>query len=149
LPEATGVGADINAEALVTARGNARRLGMLERCSFVQSDFGAALNGRFDLVVSNPPYVASGEIETLPAEVRDFDPALALDGGPDGLACYRQIAREAAALLNSGGLLVLEIGAGQAEEVLALMMAGGLHPAGPPRPDLAGIPRVLVFRGFS
>jgi release factor glutamine methyltransferase len=149
LPAANGVGADINPDALVTARENARRLGIQERCSFVQSDFGAALSGRFDLVVSNPPYIASGDIETLPAEVRDFDPALALDGGTDGLACYRRIAREAGALLNSGGLLVLEVGAGQAEAVLALMRAGGLRPEGAPRTDLAGIPRALVFRGFS
>jgi release factor glutamine methyltransferase len=149
LPEASGVGTDINPGALVTARENAQRLGLRERCSFVQSDFGAALSERFDLVVSNPPYIATGEIETLPAEVRDFDPGLALDGGTDGLACYRGIAREAAALLNSGGLLVLEIGAGQAEAVLNLMAQGGLRPEGPPRPDLAGIPRVLVFRGFS
>lgn len=149
LPDASGVGADINPDALVTARENARRLGLQDRCAFVQSDFGAALSGRFDLVVSNPPYIATGEIETLPADVRDFDPILALDGGTDGLACYRRIAREAGTLLNPGALLVLEIGAGQAGAVAGLMRAGGLRPEGPPRPDLAGIPRALVFRGVS
>jgi release factor glutamine methyltransferase len=102
----------------------------------------AALRGPFDLIVSNPPYVRSGDIGTLAAEVRDFDPRLALDGGPDGLDCYRAIAAAAPALLAPDGVLVVELGAGQAGAVAALFAEAGLAPQ-PPRTDLYGVPRAL------
>lgn len=149
LPNATGIGGDINPLALETARENAQALGLQDRTEFVESDFGGALTERFDLVVSNPPYIATSELAALQAEVRDYDPRLALDGGPDGLDCYRAIAADAARLLKAGGLIVVEIGAGQSEAVTAIFEAAGLTTAAAPRPDLAGMPRALVFRGIS
>ena len=98
----------------------------------------------FDLVVSNPPYVAGGDIATLQPEVRTFDPRRALDGGPDGLDGYRAIAADAQRLLSPTGILVLELGQGQLGAVAALFAAVGLEPA-PARPDLAGIARALVL----
>ncbi len=112
LPNATGAGTDISREALATAAGNAARLGLAARAQFVESDFGAALTGRFDLVVSNPPYITNRDIDGLPPEVR-HDPRGALDGGPDGLGCYRTIAGQAQALLEPSGHLVVELGLGQ------------------------------------
>lgn len=149
LPQATGVGCDIDPLALDTARANARDLGLAQRCEFTLSDFGAGLTGAFNLVVSNPPYIAAADLPALPPEVRDHDPRLALDGGADGLACYRTIASRIGNLLTPGGLLALEIGAGQANAVAAIFEATGLTPAAPPRADLAGIHRALVFRALS
>jgi release factor glutamine methyltransferase len=142
LPNAGGVGTDASARALAVARDNARRLG-LTRASFVACNMAAALRGPFDLIVSNPPYIASADIATLSREVRDFDPHLALDGGPDGLDAYRAIAATAPALLAPGGTLVVELGIGQMEPVAALFAAAGLA-LSPPRPDLNGVPRALV-----
>ena len=95
------------------------------RALFAACDFGAALAGRFDLVVSNPPYIASGDIALLPPEVR-HDPRRALDGGADGLACYRAIAGQAPKLLKPDGHLVVELGIGQEPAVAALFRAAGL-----------------------
>jgi release factor glutamine methyltransferase len=141
LPNATGIGTDISDEALAAARDNAGGLGLTSRAEFVLSDFGAALTGRFDLIVSNPPYIPSGDIATLAPEVRR-DPRRALDGGVDGLDAYRTIAGQAAGLLNPGGTLVVELGIGQQPAVTALFHAAGLAPQ-PARFDLAGIPRAL------
>jgi release factor glutamine methyltransferase len=144
LPNATGVGTDISEQALVTARANADSLRLAARTEFVRCDFAAALAGRFDLVVSNPPYIKSGEIDALPPEVRR-DPPRALDGGADGLGCYRTIASHAPTLLNVSGLLVVELGVGQEAAVAALFRSAGLEPL-PVRADLAGIPRALPAR---
>ena len=144
LPNAFGVGTDASTKALVVARDNARRLAQT-RARFVACDMAAALRGPFDAIVSNPPYIASGDIATLAPDVRDFDPHLALDGGPDGLYFYRAIAAAAPALLVPGGVLVVELGVGQAELVGHLFAAAGLAPS-PPRPDLNGTPRALVAR---
>jgi release factor glutamine methyltransferase len=144
LPQAFGVGTDCSVAAIETARENARRLGVAPRAAFVVCDFGAALGG-FDLVVANPPYIATAEIPTLAREVRDFDPMAALDGGADGLAAYRTIAADARRLLAPGGFLVLEVGAGQSDAVSALAGAAGLT-AVAAIPDLAGIPRVVSGR---
>jgi len=144
LPNATGIGTDASLEALAVARDNAGRLG-LSRAQFIACDMAAALGGPFDLIVSNPPYIASGAIASLTPEVRDFDPRPALDGGPDGLDFYWAIAASVPALLRPGGALVVELGAGQAEAVAALFSAAGLAPA-PPHPDLGGVPRALLAR---
>jgi release factor glutamine methyltransferase len=149
LPNATGIGTDIDPLALATANENAQKLGFGNRAEFVHSDFGSTLTETFDIVVSNPPYIAAPDLSALEPDVRDYDPRLALDGGPDGLDCYRRIAAEAARLLKPGGVIVLEIGAGQTEAVTAIFQTCGLKSAAPPRPDLAGIPRALVFRVFS
>lgn len=142
LPEAHGIGTDVSVRALRVARDNATRIG-LPRAAFVAGDMAAPLRGPFDLIVSNPPYVASGDIAGLAPEVRDFDPFDALDGGRDGLDYYRVIAASVPALLAPGGLLVVEIGAGQAAAVDALFAVRGLA-AMPPHADLNGVPRVLV-----
>jgi len=141
LPHAFGVGTDVSGGALAVARDNAQRLGL--SAHFVASDLIAALRGPFDVIVSNPPYIASGDIATLPADVRDFDPHSALDGGPDGLAVYRAIAAAVPALLGTGGALIVELGFGQAEPVAALFAAAGLVPS-PARHDLNGVPRALA-----
>ncbi|MGC1778315.1 MAG: peptide chain release factor N(5)-glutamine methyltransferase [Xanthobacteraceae bacterium] len=144
LPNAFGVGTDVSAGALDIARANAGRLG-LSRAAFVACDIATALGGTFDIVVSNPPYVVSGEIADLPAEVRLFDPPRALDGGADGLDFYRAIAVAAPTLLAPGGLVAVELGAGQSGPVAALFAAAGLAPASP-CPDLNGVPRALIAR---
>jgi release factor glutamine methyltransferase len=142
LPNAAAVGTDLSFRALVMARDNAHCLG-LNRVTFVSCNMAAALRGPFDVIVSNPPYIASGDIAALAAEVRTFDPRLALDGGRDGLDGYRAIAATAPALLAPGGALIIELGIGQAEPVAALFTAVGLAPS-PPRPDLNGVPRALI-----
>ena len=141
LPSAFGIGTDTSERALAVARANARRLGVAP-VAFVACDMAAALRGPFELIVSNPPYVRSGDIDTLAAEVRDFDPRLALDGGADGLDCYRTIAAGVPALLAPDGVLVVELGAGQAPAVAALFAAVGLAPQAP-RTDLHGELRAL------
>ena len=146
LPAAFGIGTDVNFDALACARDNTMALGVARRASCVMCDYGAALAGSFDLVVSNPPYIARGDIAALAPEVRAFDPTRALDGGPEGLDGYRAIAADALRLLAPNGMLVVELGAGQADAVISLMRAAGLAPAEPPRTDLAGIARALVLR---
>ena len=144
LPNAFGIGTDTSTKALMVARDNARGLA-LSRARFIACDMAAALRGPFDAIVSNPPYIASGDIATLAPDVRDFDPHLALDGGTDGLDFYRAIAAAAPTLLAPGGALVVELGIGQAEPVAHLFAAVGLAPS-PPHPDLNGTPRALVAR---
>lgn len=144
LPDASGIGVDISTDALQTARRNARHLDLSHRATFAISDYMAALDGAFDLIVSNPPYIATAEIASLAAEVRDHDPRRALDGGADGLAAYRVISRESIERLTLGGALVVEVGHRQAEAVAEIMRAAGLAVSSRPRPDLSGIPRVVV-----
>jgi len=145
LPNAFGVGTDISFAALRCARDNAAALGLSARASFVACDYGSALRGPVDLLVSNPPYVARADIAGLQAEVRDFDPRRALDGGPDGLDGYRAIASHAAPLLAPDGILVLELGHGQLGPVTSIFAPAGLAPVAPLY-DLAGIARALVMR---
>jgi release factor glutamine methyltransferase len=142
LPHALGTGTDISAPALAIARANAERHGLASRCTFVNCDIAEGVNGPFDLIVCNPPYVAHGDIAALAPEVRDYDPAVALDGGTDGLHGYRAVAAEARRLLAAGGRLIVELGAGQEQAVRALFTNAGLTPDAV-RPDLAGIPRAL------
>jgi release factor glutamine methyltransferase len=144
LPDAVGVGTDISAAALRTASANARDLGLARRAAFVACDYVAALSGAFDLIVSNPPYIRSAEINDLATEVRDHDPLGALDGGSDGLDAYRALIPQAVRLLAPGGALTLEVGHDQGADVEQLMAAAGLTLRGPPRTDLAGIPRAVA-----
>lgn len=143
LPNAAGVGTDRSLLALETASANAARLALSARVSFVACDYGAALAGGYDVVVSNPPYVPTNHIATLAPEVRDFEPRAALDGGNDGLDAYRAIALDAGRLLAPRGTLVLELGIGQGEMVQGLLSAAGLAVEWPPRADLGGVPRAL------
>jgi release factor glutamine methyltransferase len=144
LPTAFGVGTDTNSGALRVARDNARHL-QIGRAAFVACDLGAALRGPFDLIVANPPYVASSDIAALAPEVRDYDPQAALDGGADGLDCYRAIAATIPPLLGATGTLIVEMGFGQAPAIGALFSQAGLVPACV-RDDLQGTPRALVAR---
>jgi release factor glutamine methyltransferase len=144
--DAFGIGTDRSTAALDTACVNARRHVLLPRSAFVACDYGSALTGGFDLVVSNPPYIPTNHIATLAPEVRDFEPRAALDGGNDGLDAYRAIAADAGRLLAPGGALVLELGIGQADMVAGVLAAAGLSVESPVRTDLAGIPRALTAR---
>ena len=144
LPNAIGVGTDISSAALAVARDNERRLGV-GRAAYVVCDMASALSGPFDLIVSNPPYIATADLDRLAPEVRLFDPRIALDGGADGLHWYRALATTAAALLACNGVLVVELGKDQAEPVTALIAAAGLAPVAV-QPDLNGIPRVLIAK---
>jgi release factor glutamine methyltransferase len=142
LPNARGIGTDISNPAIEIARVNARALRLADQALFVRGCFADALAGDFDLIVSNPPYVATDALADLAPEVRR-EPRQALDGGPDGLNAYRAIAADATRLLRHGGALVFELGIGQAGPVAALLSAAGLAPE-EPQMDLAGVPRVLV-----
>jgi release factor glutamine methyltransferase len=144
LPQARGVATDISADALAVARANAERHGVADRLSLAQSSWFQGLSGQFDLIVSNPPYIALGDIDRLEPEVRVHDPRLALDGGPDGLEAYRRIAAGAAPLLAPGGQVAVEIGAGQEGEVAVIFEVCGFRHA-VSRRDIAGRPRCMVF----
>jgi release factor glutamine methyltransferase len=120
LPRATGLATDISREALETARGNAAQLGLLERIEFQARSFLEDLGERFDILISNPPYISTGDIAGLYAEVREFDPVTALDGGPDGLEAYRQIGRDLSRVVPAGWVF-FEVGAGQAQDVAVLL----------------------------
>ena len=145
LPNAEGIGTDIDSEALAVARANAQRLGLANRATFLASDYGTSLDGLFDLVVSNPPYVASADIALLAREVREHDPLHALDGGADGLAAYRAIAGDAQRLLQPDGTLVVEIGAGQERVVIEQFVSAGLAIVAT-RSDLSGITRAMAAK---
>ena len=145
LPLAYGVGTDRDPRALATARDNAERLGLCGRAGFVVGDYGTALAGGFDLVIANPPYVRTGDIESLAPEVRDFDPLCALDGGRDGLAAYRAIAADARRLLALSAPLLVEVGAGQAGEVADLLQCAELRVESVAR-DLGGTARAVTAR---
>ena len=142
LPNATGTGTDISTGALKVARENAARCGVEGRCTFVVCDIASVVEGPFDLLVSNPPYIAHNEITSLAPEVKNYDPMVALDGGDDGLAAYRAIAADAKRLLAPGARMFVDLGAGQEAAVRDLFTNVGLI-AGIARTDLAGIPRVL------
>jgi release factor glutamine methyltransferase len=144
LPGAWGVGLDRDPAALAVAAGNAAALALADRCAFVAGDWGAALAGSWDLILCNPPYVRTGEIDDLAPEVALFEPRGALDGGPDGLAAYRRVGPEIARLLAPGGLAAVELGAGQAPAVEVLARAEGLERLDCV-PDLAGIRRCLLL----
>lgn len=127
-PGAHGVGTDISSEALAVARENAANLDLDGRATFLRTEWAAGFGDHsFDLVVSNPPYIPSDDILGLDPEVRDHDPVLALDGGPDGLQAYRDLAPEIARILKPGGVFAVEIGWDQGEAVKALFEAAGLE----------------------
>lgn len=139
-----GLGVDLSAAALAVARSNADRLGFATRARFVRGRWSAALeDSRFDIVVSNPPYIVSDVLAGLEPEVRDHEPALALDGGADGLDAYREILADLPRILSRGGLFAVEIGYDQAAAVSDLARAAGLAGVTLAR-DLAGHDRVVI-----
>jgi release factor glutamine methyltransferase len=144
-PAAGGVGIDIAEGAVRTAIRNSVTLGFADRAHFFVANWADAVSASFDVVVANPPYIASGAVPLLPREVACHDPWRALDGGEDGFRSYRRIAEAATKLIRGAGMLALEIGAAQAEAVAAIMKFNGLHVEAADK-DLAGIPRCLIVR---
>jgi release factor glutamine methyltransferase len=146
LPRADGIGTDRSGAALALAAANARRHGVSSRAAFAAGDWLDAVTGKFDLVLSNPPYLASAEIAGLAADVAAYDPILALDGGPDGLDAYRRIAGRAGEVLAEDGRFLFEIGPTQGAAVSEILRQAGLRLDGQEgvRRDLAGRPRVVV-----
>jgi release factor glutamine methyltransferase len=144
LPGATAVASDLSAAALSVAKDNAEALGVAGRVSFVQTNWLEGIDGRFELIVSNPPYVPLGDIAGLAPDVREFDPPRALDGGPDGLEAYRRIASGAGRHLAPKGHVILEIGAGQENAVNNLLKGQGFARESC-HFDLSGHVRCLVF----
>ncbi len=143
-PRARGLGIDVSEDALAVARDNAAQLGLAPRLALLRSDWSTGLDeASFDLVVSNPPYVATAEIETLAPEVRNHDPRLALDGGADGLAAYRRLAPETLRVLRPGGRFAVEIGHDQSGAVEALFAEAGAVEIATHK-DLAGRDRVVA-----
>ena len=143
--DAQGVGVDLSADALKVAGRNAAQLGVASRARFVEGAWTAGLRERFDLAISNPPYIEQDVIETLDPEVRLHDPAMALDGGPDGLDAYRALAEELPSVLVPGGAVVLELGIGQAASVAALFERAGFASVATKK-DLSGVERALSAR---
>lgn len=139
-PTASGLGVDASPGALIYARANAAALGMAARAAFRLGDWGAGISERFDLILANPPYVAPGD--PLPRDVADYEPAIALWAADDGLAAYRALVPQVPGLLASGGAAALEIGAGQAAAVAAIVEAAGLKAA--IAHDLAGHARAII-----
>jgi release factor glutamine methyltransferase len=144
LPEAHIVATDVSAPALEIARGNADKHGVAARVHLVLANLLESLAARFDLIVSNPPYVKSGDRAALGREVRDYEPAVALFGGPDGLDAIRALLGRAPACLKPEGRLIIEFGYGQEPEVVALARSAGFDVLRV-RADLQGIPRVAVL----
>jgi release factor glutamine methyltransferase len=139
---AEGVGTDKASRAQEAARRNARTLGLENEASFLCTNWADGVTGVFDLIISNPPYIASAAIVGLQPEVRGFDPLLALDGGVDGLEAYRAIVPQAARLLKPEGVLICEIGFDQAESVTALFRAHFSHVE--VKNDLGKNPRAVI-----
>jgi release factor glutamine methyltransferase len=143
-PHGKALGIDISEEALAVARDNAAHLGLEARLALMRGDWTFGLGDQsFDLVVSNPPYIPTADIETLEPEVRDHEPRLALDGGPDGLDAYRRLAPEVLRVLRGEGLFAFEIGHDQADAVKAILKAAGGQDLRVHR-DLAGRDRVVT-----
>ncbi len=143
-PLAFGIGLDLSPDAARLARDNAAQLGLIDRAAFAASDWTNAVAGRFDLIISNPPYIRRADIDTLIPEVRDYEPMRALDGGADGYDAYRTILARIPDLLEPHGIAVLELGRGQANYVSELVRQIGLCPS--LRLDLAKTPRAIVLR---
>ena len=143
-PEAEAVAVDLSPDALAVASSNAAALGLEERVQFQVSDWFEAVEGSFDLIISNPPYIARAEVSGLAPDVRNFDPHLALVGGEEGVEPYGLIAAGAKAALESGGALFVEIGAGQAKIVMESIISKGFNSLSE-HVDLAGHVRTLGF----
>jgi release factor glutamine methyltransferase len=142
-PRAIGLGVDVSEAALAVARENAANLGLAGRAALLRGDWTHGLEAEgFDIVVANPPYIPSAEIEMLDPEVKDHEPRLALDGGADGLDAYRDLAPQILEVLRPGGYFAVEVGLGQADAVQALFAAAGAVDLAI-QPDLSARPRVV------
>jgi release factor glutamine methyltransferase len=144
LPNAVGIGVDILPGAAAAARLNAAALGLDRRAAFIVGHWGDPIAGEADVILANPPYICSRDIDGLAPEVANHEPRAALDGGEDGLAAFRELAGDLGRLARSGGIVLLEVGQGQAPMVARLMAKAGLGVRAI-RCDLSGIERVLVL----
>jgi release factor glutamine methyltransferase len=145
LPNARGLAVDLSPSACAATRANLARCGLADRAFVVRGRWGESLGGPFDVVVSNPPYIRAGEIAGLAPEVRLHDPALALDGGADGLCCYREICEDLARLVRPAGVVAFEVGWDQAGDVARLLESKGFLVAATAR-DAAGRERAVAAR---
>jgi release factor glutamine methyltransferase len=145
LPAATGIGIDASEGALLVAKENAVTLGFTGRTDFMLGDWCSRLEGKFDIIISNPPYIPTEVISTLEPEVAEFDPMLALDGGADGLNCYRKIMKQLSNILAKDGFAAFEIGIGQQNDLAAIANENGMEIAGS-KNDLSGIARCLIIQ---
>jgi release factor glutamine methyltransferase len=145
LPRARGVAVDLSPDACATASENLTRCGFGARARVIRGNWGEALSGSYDVIVSNPPYIREGELSALDPEVRLYDPSMALDGGPDGLDCYRAIVSDLARLLKPDGLVAFEVGHDQAVRVAALLGDKGFGVVRVGR-DAGGHERVVAAR---
>lgn len=148
LPNAKGLGVDLSREAMSVAQENALSLGLSARVQFQHGNWCEGLSGTFDIIVSNPPYIPTTSIKSLAPEVAQYEPKLALDGGVDGLDCYRHIIAALPALLNAKGIAAFEVGAGQIQPVAEIASQNGLQLEGM-RKDMQGIPRCLLLKHFN
>ncbi len=148
LPNAIGLAVDKSPAALAVAEHNALANGLGGRARFLLSDWGRGLDERFDVIVSNPPYIPDQDIDGLEPEVAAYEPRLALAGGPDGLECYRALIPDMARLLAPRGIAAVEVGAGQAGAVGSLFEAAGLKVEGTAC-DLAGVERCVIARHYG
>lgn len=145
LPGATGVGVDCSEDALLVAKENAMTLGFTDKTNFVLGDWCGKLEGKFDIILSNPPYIPTVDISVLEPEVTEFDPLLALDGGEDGLNCYRKIMSSLARVLAKDGFAAFEIGIGQQSGFTKIATENGFEIAGS-KNDLGGITRCIIIQ---
>lgn len=141
---ATGVGVDISADAIAVAAENAKRVGIFDRCDFLQGNWTKGQVNTFDLIVSNPPYIPTRDIDGLDKDVRAFEPMTALDGGDDGLDMYRAIFSAISQVLSADGKVVVEIGIGQRDDVCGIALSHGFDLV-QVRADIGGIIRGLMF----
>lgn len=149
-PNANGLAVDISAKALSVARQNAENLGLVKRLNFLQADWFAhnfvqKINRKFEVIVTNPPYIPTADITKLDKEVKNFDPLMALDGGADGFSSYRRLAEVVPQLLTDGGYVFIEAGIGQAEKIAQIFTTGGLRLQAI-KTDLSGIQRCVILQ---
>ena len=152
-PNANGLAVDISAKALSVARQNAENLGLVKRLNFLQadwfaSDFVQKISQKFEVIVTNPPYIPTADITKLDKEVKNFDPLMALDGGADGFSSYRRLAEVVPQLLTDGGYVFIEAGIGQAEKIAQIFTTGGLRLQAI-KTDLSGIQRCVILQNNS
>lgn len=142
-PASSGVGVDLSPAALEVAKYNAKELGLEKHAGFQVKYWAEGILDKFDIIITNPPYIKAGDLAHLEPEVASYEPYTALVGGDDGLVCYRQLIPDIARLLTEGGLAVLEIGEGQEEEIAALLQKNQLNVAKYCK-DLSGIIRCIT-----
>ena len=149
LPDAKVIGIDTSAEALAIAQKNAERHQVADRCQFMRSDLFSNIKGKFNLIVSNPPYIPSADFEGLEPEVRDWEPRGALDGGPDGLTYIKQLIDKSPICLNPEGRLTFEFGFGQSKKIRKLLEENGAYRDIQIIKDYAGIDRIASAQAIS